>query len=328
MDEASVHDQVMSSNVGKPDKSCPTEVEKDMKLHDSPLIGPWSIVTYNRRAKLSNKSKLDQNDTKLSNSSSRFCSLVLEDVDPTTIDKAKSVHGKEHTMENIVGIEKKKQKRGRPRKALGDISNKEKGGSSGFNMGATSANLKLGNTSSQSPKSSLRKVNAKSGLATTLSNDVQVNGMDIQETAYDAADKGIQNYGHEPPYIVQKDTYMSVMISLENGSLVNETMIDAQTGVVGAPSSLVETGAGGKSFSVTVKDLVRLNRVNIFAILEPRISGERAIEVIKGLGFSNYYVVDANGFSDSVDVNGGVCLSLPSSEEPFMALFGWGFCSL
>ncbi|KAM1032357.1 hypothetical protein ACFX2C_036031 [Malus domestica] len=332
MDEASVHDQVMSSNVGKPDKSYPTEVEKDLKLHDSPLIGPWSIVTYNRRAKLSNKSKLDQNDTKLSNSGSRFCSLVLEDVDPTTIDKAKYVHGKEHTMENTVGIEKKKQKRGRPRKALGGISNKEKGGSSGFNIGATSANLKLGNTSSQSPKSSLRKVNAKSRLATTPSNGVQVNGMDIQESdlgsfdfnvadpqaAYDAADKGIQNYGHEPPDIVQKDTDMSVMISLENGSLVNETMIDAQTGVVGASSSLVETGAGGKSFSVTAKDLFRLNRVNIFAILEPKISGERAIEVIKGLGFSNYYVVDANGFSDSVDVNGGVCLSLPSSEEPFM----------
>ncbi|XP_068334933.1 uncharacterized protein [Pyrus communis] len=59
-------------------------------------------------------------------------------------------------------------------------------------------------------------------------------------------------------------------------------------------------GAGGKFFSVTAKDLVRLNKVNIFAILEPRISGERAIEVIKGLGFSNYYVVDANGFSGGV----------------------------
>ncbi|XP_048422575.1 uncharacterized protein LOC125469371 [Pyrus x bretschneideri] len=59
-------------------------------------------------------------------------------------------------------------------------------------------------------------------------------------------------------------------------------------------------GAGGKPFSVTAKDLVRLNKVNIFAILEPRISGERAIEVIKGLGFSNYYVVDANGFSGGV----------------------------
>ncbi|KAM2304045.1 hypothetical protein ACFXTH_023791 [Malus domestica] len=354
MDEDSVQDQVMSSNVGKSDKSCTTEVGKDMKTHDSPLIGPWSIVTYNRRAKPSKKSKLDQNATKLSNSGSRFCSLGLEDVDPNTTDKAKSVHGKEHTMENTVGLEKKKQKRGRPRKALGDISNKEKECSSGFSMGAASANLKLGNTSSQSPKSSLRKINAKSRLATTSSNGVQVNGMDFQESelgsfnfnvvdpqaAYDAADKSIQIYGHEPPYIDQNDTDMSVVNSLENGSLVNdgfvslekdrlqEAMIDAQTGLVGGPSPLVEEGAGGKPFSVTAKDLVRLNKVNIFAILEPRISGERAIEVIKGLGFSNYYVVDANGFSDSVDVNGGVCLSLPSSEEPLMALSGWGFCSL
>ncbi|KAM1034930.1 hypothetical protein ACFX13_038973 [Malus domestica] len=62
MDEVSVQDQVISSNVGKSDKSCPTEVGKDKKLHDSPLIGPWSIVTYNRRAKPINKSELDQNE--------------------------------------------------------------------------------------------------------------------------------------------------------------------------------------------------------------------------------------------------------------------------
>ncbi|TQE08482.1 hypothetical protein C1H46_005957 [Malus baccata] len=183
---------------------------------------------------------------KLSNSGSRLCLLDLKDVDPNTIDKAKSVHGKEHIMENIVGFEKKKQKRGRPRKALGNISNKDKGGSSGFSMGAASSNLKLGNVSSQPPKSSLRKANAKSRLAINSSNGIQVNGMDIQET-----DKSIQNYGHEPPDIDKNDTDMSVVNSLENGSHVNddfvlfekdrlqEAMIDVQTGVVGATSTLV-----------------------------------------------------------------------------------------
>ncbi|KAM3001511.1 hypothetical protein FF2_037794 [Malus domestica] len=237
-------------------------------------------------------------------------------------------------MENTVGFEKKKQKRGRPRKALGNISNKDKGGSSGFSMGVASSNLKLGNNSSQPPKSSLRKANAKSRLAINSSNGIQVNGMDIQETANDAADKSIQNYGHEPPDIDKNDPDMSVVNSLENGSHVNddfvlfekdrlqEAMIDVQTGVVGATFTLNVRSAGGKPFSVIARDLVILNKVNIFSILEPRISGERAIEVIKGLGFPNYYVVDANGFSDSVDVNDGVCLSMPSSKEPFMALSG------
>ncbi|CAN6713129.1 unnamed protein product [Malus baccata var. baccata] len=216
MDEVSVQDQVMSSNVGKSDKSCPTEVGKDKKLRDFPLIGPWSIVTYNRRAKPINKSELDQN----------------EDVDPNTIDKAKFVHGKEHIMENTVGFEKKKQKIGRPRKALGDIFNKDKGGSSGFNMGAAT--------------------NAKSRLAINSSNGIQVNGMDIQETANDAADKSIQNYGHESPDIDKNDMDMSIVNLLENGSHVNdgfvlfekdrlqEAMINVQTSVVGATSTLVK----------------------------------------------------------------------------------------
>ncbi|KAB2629216.1 hypothetical protein D8674_034011 [Pyrus ussuriensis x Pyrus communis] len=239
MDEGSVQDQVLSSNGGKSDKSCATEAGKDMKIHDSPLIGPWSIVTYNRWAKPTNNYELGQNARKLSNSGSRFCPLHVEDVDPNTIDKAKSVHGKEHTMENTMGFEKKKQNRGRPRKALVGNSNKEKGGSSGFSMGAASGKLILGNTSSPQSKSSLRKTNAKSKIATNSSNGVQVN-------------KSNQIYGHEPPDIDKNDTDMSVGNLLENGRHVNdgfvsieedrlhEAMIDAQTGVVGATSTLVE----------------------------------------------------------------------------------------
>ncbi|KAB2602505.1 hypothetical protein D8674_003510 [Pyrus ussuriensis x Pyrus communis] len=266
MDEGSVQDQVRNSNGGKSEKSCLTEAGKDMKIHDSALIGPWSIVTYNRRTKPTNNYELGQNARKLSNSGSRFCPLHLEDVDPNTIDKAKSVHGKEHILENTMGFEKKKQTRGRPRKALGDSSNKEKGGSSGFSMGAASAKLNLGNTSSPKPKSSLRKTNAKSKIATNSSNGVQVDGMDIQESelggfnfnvadpqaAKDAADKSTQIYGHEPPDIDKNVTDMSVGNLLENGRHVNdgfvsverdrlqEAMIDVQAGVVGATSTLVE----------------------------------------------------------------------------------------
>lgn len=56
-------------------------------------------------------------------------------------------------------------------------------------------------------------------------------------------------------------------------------------------------GAGSRTFSSIAKDLISMNKVKIFAVLEPRISGTRATDVIKGLGFSAFYVVDARGFS-------------------------------
>ncbi|XP_021802373.1 uncharacterized protein LOC110746460 [Prunus avium] len=56
-------------------------------------------------------------------------------------------------------------------------------------------------------------------------------------------------------------------------------------------------GAGSKKFPGIMKDLVKIHKIEILVILEPRISGNTALNVIKKLGFSKYHVVDANGFS-------------------------------
>lgn len=57
-------------------------------------------------------------------------------------------------------------------------------------------------------------------------------------------------------------------------------------------------GAGDKSFPRIIKNIIQLNQV--LAILEPRISGTRALQVINSLGFTNHHIVDATGFSGGI----------------------------
>ena len=59
-------------------------------------------------------------------------------------------------------------------------------------------------------------------------------------------------------------------------------------------------GAGKKGFVRTIVDLRRIHQCQILAIFEPRISGDKALRVINKLGFSNSFVVDAEGFSGGI----------------------------
>lgn len=56
-------------------------------------------------------------------------------------------------------------------------------------------------------------------------------------------------------------------------------------------------GAAKRHFVRSILDVKRLNTVRILVVLEPRISGDHALQVISKLGFTNYFVVDAVGFS-------------------------------
>lgn len=56
-------------------------------------------------------------------------------------------------------------------------------------------------------------------------------------------------------------------------------------------------GAGDKFLPKIIKSLTQLHCIEILAILEPRISGDCALHVVNSLGFTNHYIVDANGFS-------------------------------
>ncbi|KAK3231083.1 hypothetical protein Dsin_002964 [Dipteronia sinensis] len=56
-------------------------------------------------------------------------------------------------------------------------------------------------------------------------------------------------------------------------------------------------GAGKQMFSRNIADLCGIFHFEILAVLEPRISGSKALRVINKLGFSNSFVVEAEGFS-------------------------------
>ncbi|XP_021812414.1 uncharacterized protein LOC110755503 [Prunus avium] len=56
-------------------------------------------------------------------------------------------------------------------------------------------------------------------------------------------------------------------------------------------------GAACTSFQNNVAELIRGNRLDLLFICEPRISGKKALDMIKSLGFSSYEIVDPVGFS-------------------------------
>jgi hypothetical protein len=79
-------------------------------------------------------------------------------------------------------------------------------------------------------------------------------------------------------------------------------------------------GAGGKEFSAIIRDYSRIYNIDLVAILEPRISGDRADTVIKKFGFSDSVKVDAHGFS------GGIWVAWKSSCPPISVISMSRFC--
>lgn len=59
-------------------------------------------------------------------------------------------------------------------------------------------------------------------------------------------------------------------------------------------------GAGKKNFMNLIKDCSRIYQLDFLAILEPRISGERADKVIDKLGFDSFVKSDSVGFSGGI----------------------------
>ncbi|KAL5832771.1 hypothetical protein ACOSQ3_016445 [Xanthoceras sorbifolium] len=56
-------------------------------------------------------------------------------------------------------------------------------------------------------------------------------------------------------------------------------------------------GAGKKGFARLINDMKDYHNIDIFVILEPRISGKRATSIISKLGFASSFIVEADGFS-------------------------------
>lgn len=81
--------------------------------------------------------------------------------------------------------------------------------------------------------------------------------------------------------------------------------------------------AGGRNFPSHVKDLVRIHNLNFVAILEPRISGNKADIVISRIGFDGGVRVEARGFARGTWCmwrQNQVSIQVPSSSDQCILL--------
>ncbi|XP_061354598.1 uncharacterized protein LOC133299173 [Gastrolobium bilobum] len=79
--------------------------------------------------------------------------------------------------------------------------------------------------------------------------------------------------------------------------------------------------AAKKQFKSTFCRFCRKHKVGLAAILEPRVSGIKASSIIRRLGFTNHFVVDAHGFAGGIWVvwnNNDVKLSLLGKHDQFI----------
>lgn len=59
-------------------------------------------------------------------------------------------------------------------------------------------------------------------------------------------------------------------------------------------------GASAKSFPNLLRDIVSKYGIQVMALLETRISGDKADRVVKKLGFNNWLRVEATGFAGEI----------------------------
>ena len=59
-------------------------------------------------------------------------------------------------------------------------------------------------------------------------------------------------------------------------------------------------GAASRSFARILHDIVKKYGINVMCLLEPRISGIKADRVVKKLGFSNWWRVEATGYAGGI----------------------------
>ncbi|CAL2256143.1 unnamed protein product [Prunus armeniaca] len=154
---------------------------------------------------------------------------------------------------------------------------------------------------------------------TSLSNGFQVRNLDIQEETLDGLSFNLNKYlkekgiegdhvskpdieRHDPSNINQNTDSMIYGNSFVNNSGGSPGM-GISIGNEGPPMPFPlmilvwnVRGAGDKSLPRILKNIIQLNHVEVLAVLEPRISGDKAMRVVNSLGFCNHHIVDANLF--------------------------------
>ncbi|KAJ6374110.1 hypothetical protein OIU78_029752 [Salix suchowensis] len=98
---------------------------------------------------------------------------------------------------------------------------------------------------------------------------------------------------------------MKDVTGLDKRAVEIENLESTQTEqVLGVAVSAVVTwnvrGAGKVKCASTIKDFKKIYAIDVFAVLKPRISGSKALNVAINLGFSHYHIVDAIRLSRGV----------------------------
>ncbi|XP_061342057.1 uncharacterized protein LOC133288347 [Gastrolobium bilobum] len=113
----------------------------------------------------------------------------------------------------------------------------------------------------------------------------------------------------EPPDLVMKDnliiaeSHSSMEMEQYAGTTQNSSMVGiAETS--GGEGDAVIQEASDESFEKQFKSTFRRFRkkygVGVAAILEPRVSGDKALKIIRSLEYPNYIISEANGFAGGV----------------------------
>ncbi|CAL2259569.1 unnamed protein product [Prunus armeniaca] len=248
---------------------------------DQSLRGPWMNVPPRRRPQ-SNFKGVGGKDSGIKNKGSRPVQSFLADLN----------------MGNKVWT-KSKDKKSVARQALEDISNK-------------SLPVKNRRVGSQGKKSvdagSLHEQFASWG-----------SGQPVQK------EKRLYIFGHQPPNIGEmatsrddssgSDSDDEVLIPSDSEGLdptekmdFSEGRVSSHGGHLASNTSTPGEGAVSSKFKSNVLDLIRTHRLNMLFLCEPRISGAKAISVVKSLSFPCFEIIDVVGFS------GGLWLSWDDSR--------------
>ncbi|KAL5846682.1 hypothetical protein ACOSQ3_010206 [Xanthoceras sorbifolium] len=115
--------------------------------------------------------------------------------------------------------------------------------------------------------------------------------------------KGLLNF-RSPPILLQKEVVLNPnpVDDMEDACEDSEVLQSLHKDVLNSDMADKEkmratSGAGKKSLVKTLSDFRKIYRFEVLAVLEPRISGPRALSVANKLGFSSKFIVDADGFS-------------------------------
>ncbi|XP_020420289.1 uncharacterized protein LOC109949309 [Prunus persica] len=290
-------------------------------LADSSLRGPWMNVQFRRRPKpdfkafsgkgfgakvkgscfdalrnLSDNFGRDEaaSDVFVEQDKSNFNSSFLPDVEHGKKVWTKTKNAKPVFRSSLNDISNKPFEG----KVLGDMSFRKGGGPSKVSSRKVT---RIGNMVVQG-----KKFDCSSPV-----NDQITSWVTDQKSHHE---KGVYIFGHQPPNISEKDASnvgstdsegdKDMLNSNVSDSLCQADKMDLLEGQAilcgeNLAGNTFNDGGGAAStkFKTNMMDLIHSHHMDILFICEPHISGGKATSIAQSLGFSNFEILDATGFS-------------------------------